>query len=306
MWVAAPQHTAQQPMDEEPQDDGARLVGSPYSDPSSSINLRTHHPPLHTVPACDVYTQTELADFWLYEHLLSLPKSIATDEIINHLGSKYPFRHGEGASLPAPISARLFLRHLREPPQLPVTDWEEQLQLLGLMCQLSCKHEQFQSRQAAAAMHPPSELMVEVCRPAAAALGRRPVQQAHGSLSQLQSTLLRARQDVDSVTAACSTQVASLRCAARQAEGVPSHQQLPCALLLLCPQVLMQLLCTRADPAFSAEPDEQGEQQQPLTSAAVASVAEELLSNADVEYLQDDEQLQNRCGPATCRYVHGL
>lgn len=65
--------------------------------------------------------------------------------------------------------------------------------------------------------------------------------------------------------------------------------------LLLCPQVLMQLLCTRADPAFSAEPDEQGELQQPLTSAAVASVAEELLSNADVEYLQDDEQLQNRC-----------
>lgn len=68
----------------------------------------------------------------------------------------------------------------------------------------------------------------------------------------------------------------------------------------------MQLLCTRADPAFSSEPDEQGEQQQPLTSAAVASVAEELLSNADMEHLQDDEQLQNRCDPATYTHVHVL
>jgi hypothetical protein len=110
--------------------------------------------------------QTQLADFWLYEHLLSLPKSIASDEIIEHLGAKFPYREVEGASLPAPISARLFLRHLRH-EQLPITDWDEQLQLLGLMCQISCKQAQFRSRAIAIAMNPPTELLIEVrsCNP---------------------------------------------------------------------------------------------------------------------------------------------
>lgn len=53
----------------------------------------------------------------------------------------------------------------------------------------------------------------------------------------------------------------------------------------------MQLLCARADPAYS-EVHEAGEQ--PLTSADVAPTAHALLDNADVGYLSDDEQLQNR------------
>lgn len=90
-----------------------------------------------------------------------MPKSIAGDEMVYHLGSMFPYRVVENASLPAPVSARLFLRRMRSPPQ-PIADWDEQFQMLGLMCQLSCKREQFRSREVAAAMNPPSELIVEV------------------------------------------------------------------------------------------------------------------------------------------------
>lgn len=66
-----------------------------------------------------------------------------------------------------------------------------------------------------------------------------------------------------------------------------------CAAVPAFLQVLMQLLCTRADPGYS-EVDEQGNLLQPLTSADVTPTAHALLDNADVEYLGDDEQLQNR------------
>lgn len=105
--------------------------------------------------------QTQLADFWFFEHLLSLPKSVVDDEMVYHLGSMFPYREVESASLPAPVSARLFLRRMRNQPQ-PIADWDEQFQMLGLMCQLSCKREQFRSREMAAAINPPSELIIEV------------------------------------------------------------------------------------------------------------------------------------------------
>lgn len=56
-------------------------------------------------------------------------------------------------------------------------------------------------------------------------------------------------------------------------------------------QVLMQLLCVQSDPGYRGEPDDS---QQPLTSTAVASAAEGLLSSADVAHLLEDELLQNR------------
>lgn len=104
--------------------------------------------------------QVQLADFWLFEHLLVLPSSIATDEIVSHLGAKFPHRDTENGALPAPVSARLFLRHLRSRPT--ITDWQELLELLGLFCMLSCKRHQFRSREAAKAVCPRPELLIDV------------------------------------------------------------------------------------------------------------------------------------------------
>jgi hypothetical protein len=107
--------------------------------------------------------QMHLADFWLFEHLLVLPSSIATEEIVSHLGAKFPHRDTENGALPAPVSARLFLRHLRSRPN--ITDWQELLELLGLFCMLSCKRHQFRNREAAKAISPPTELLTEVSAP---------------------------------------------------------------------------------------------------------------------------------------------
>jgi hypothetical protein len=67
------------------------------------------------------------------------------------------------------------------------------------------------------------------------------------------------------------------------------HLPLPAHVSFL--QVLLQLLCVQSDPGYRGEGDCP---LQPLTSTAVASAAELLLSNADVAHLLDDELLQNR------------
>lgn len=64
-------------------------------------------------------------------------------------------------------------------------------------------------------------------------------------------------------------------------------------------QVLLQCLCAQADPTRttqgSQQASQQGSQQQVLTTADVNTRAQELLTEADLEYLQDDEMLLNRC-----------
>lgn len=84
-----------------------------------------------------------------------------TEEVISHFGQMFPYREVEHAALPAPVSARMFLRHIRT-TGAAVTDWKELLEVLGLLHMLSCKQHQFRAPTTAAAISPPSELLVEV------------------------------------------------------------------------------------------------------------------------------------------------
>jgi hypothetical protein len=100
--------------------------------------------------------QSQLADFWWYEHLISLPN--IPDEVVNHFGE---FPDLPGGSMPAAVSARLFLRYIRKHGPA-VEDHAELLQVLGFLQLLADKSEQFRSAAAAAAVDPPVELMVQV------------------------------------------------------------------------------------------------------------------------------------------------
>lgn len=102
--------------------------------------------------------QASLADFWMFEHLLSLPSSIATQEIINHIGAHLPYRESENGCMPAPVSARMFLRHMRTENY----ECKTLLQLLGLLRIESSKQHQFRSRATAKSIAPPAELVTEV------------------------------------------------------------------------------------------------------------------------------------------------
>jgi hypothetical protein len=99
--------------------------------------------------------QTELSQFWWYEHLLTLPD--APDEVVNHFGTLFT-EHSCG-SMPPAVSARLFLRYIRT---RSMTDYSELLQVLGLLRVLSCKTQHFRSTKAAATLSPPAELLVQV------------------------------------------------------------------------------------------------------------------------------------------------
>jgi hypothetical protein len=57
--------------------------------------------------------------------------------------------------------------------------------------------------------------------------------------------------------------------------------------------VLLQCLCAQADPTRTEQGSQQ--QQQVLTATDVNARAQELLTEADLGYLQDDEMLLNRC-----------
>jgi hypothetical protein len=100
--------------------------------------------------------QSQLADFWWYEHLISLTD--IPDEVVNHFGE---FPELPGGSMPASVSARLFLRYIRK-HGAAVEDHAELLQVLGFLQLLAAKQEQFRSGAAAAAVDPPLELMVQV------------------------------------------------------------------------------------------------------------------------------------------------
>ncbi|WIA20314.1 hypothetical protein OEZ85_006146 [Tetradesmus obliquus] len=101
--------------------------------------------------------QSQLADFWWYEHLLSLPD--IPDEVVNHFGE---FPEQPGGSMPAFVSARLFLRYVRKHGSA-VEDHAELLQILGFLQLLAAaKANQFRSAAAATAVDPPLELMVQV------------------------------------------------------------------------------------------------------------------------------------------------
>jgi hypothetical protein len=100
--------------------------------------------------------QSQLADFWWYEHLISLPD--IPDEVVNHFGE---FPELPGGSMPAAVSARLFLRYIRKHGPA-VEDHAELLQVLGFLQLLAAKQEQFRNAAAAAAVDPPLELMVQV------------------------------------------------------------------------------------------------------------------------------------------------
>eukprot|EP00775_Hariotina_reticulata_P005410 gene5410-5643_t len=99
--------------------------------------------------------QTELSQFWWYEHLLTLPD--APDEVVNHFGALFT-EHPCG-SMPPAVSARLFLRYIRT---RSMTDYSELLQVLGLLRVLSCKSQHFRSIQAAATLSPPAELLIQL------------------------------------------------------------------------------------------------------------------------------------------------
>lgn len=99
--------------------------------------------------------QPNLANFWWYEHLLSLPD--VDTEIVTHFGDR--FKQLPAGSMPASVAARLFLRHLK---QHPMTDMEELLGCMAFFRDLSQKPEQFSTAAAATAMIPPLGLTVEV------------------------------------------------------------------------------------------------------------------------------------------------
>lgn len=103
----------------------------------------------------DAYLQSNLANFWWYEHLLSLPD--VDTEIVTHFGDR--FKQLPTGSLPAPVAARLFLRHIR---LHPLSDYEELLCCMVLFKDLSEKQQQFKTAVAAAALNPPQELIIEV------------------------------------------------------------------------------------------------------------------------------------------------
>jgi len=135
--------------------DQQHLVGQ-----GSELAALDYHQSLPLLTHGDAWClQTQLADFWWFEHLLSLPS--ASDEVVNHFGALFPFREVEHAALPAPVAARMFLRHIRR-NMTTVSDWDTLLQLLGLLRTLSQKQQQFRSAAAATALNPPTELVTEV------------------------------------------------------------------------------------------------------------------------------------------------
>lgn len=121
-------------------------------------------------------TQTQLCDFWWFEHLLVVPG--VDEDVINFFGGLFPMREAENCSLPAQVSARLFLRHIKEYISQFLEEPEEQdtgengrhrredlLQALGLLHRLSLKQQQFRRPEAAVAVRPPVELVTEVSVP---------------------------------------------------------------------------------------------------------------------------------------------
>lgn len=79
--------------------------------------------------------------------------------MVHHLGALFPVNEEENAAIPAPIAARMFLRHMRVRDK---PDWGEVLQLLGLETMLSQKKHLFRKPAYAAAINPPTELVTEV------------------------------------------------------------------------------------------------------------------------------------------------
>lgn len=92
----------------------------------------------------------------------------APEKVINHFGMQFPFRPAENASLPAPVAARMFLRHLADKKK---KECEERLQVLGLMHMLAEKVEHYRAGVNVAALDPPAELVVEVSMSGLSMLG---------------------------------------------------------------------------------------------------------------------------------------
>jgi hypothetical protein len=103
--------------------------------------------------------QASLADFWMFEHLVSLPSAIASEEIISHIGAQFPYRESENITMPAAVQARMFLQRMRAGGPDSLSDL---LQLLGALQQASSMQHQFHSRAAARSIAPPAELVTEV------------------------------------------------------------------------------------------------------------------------------------------------
>lgn len=99
--------------------------------------------------------QAQLADYWWYEHLLSLQD--VPDEVINHFGDQFP--QLQKGNLPPAVKARLFLRHMRKNG---FEDPVELLEALGFLRLLSQGPEHFRSTAMAAALDPPLELLLQV------------------------------------------------------------------------------------------------------------------------------------------------
>lgn len=204
-----------------------------------------------------------LADFWWYEHLLSLPD--VPDEIVNHFGGRFTVY--EEGSMPAPVSARLFLRYLRT---CSLGDWSELLQVLGLLRLLSGRAAQFRSGGAAAALLPPDELLVQV--------GWQLLQLPSSASDLWHLSSCRDTSSSSTSKLAGSARSVDTRCARCAPAG---------------PQVLVQAI-----GSVVLSSCQQGLSPQ-AAAAAVPVQLKQLLADAQLEPLKDAPQLSSRCGPAT-------
>jgi hypothetical protein len=139
----------------------------------------------------------------MMEHLLSLPSSIATQEVINHIGSFFPYRESENKSMPAALTARMTLQQM----SAESIEWATLLQLLGLLQIESSKQHQFRSRAAARSIAPPAELVTEVSVVTAVLIAGQP---GHEQTYKRCKAHLQSRSRVGTVSSLCSDEHSSI------------------------------------------------------------------------------------------------
>ncbi len=88
-------------------------------------------------PMASTAASSTLSLAWCFEHLLTLPPEVMDDELVRHFAALLVKPQASGKlSMPAPVSARMMLRHLSSGAQLlPAKEVVELLSLIHLLAQ---------------------------------------------------------------------------------------------------------------------------------------------------------------------------